>query len=76
MFYQAWKKKALTVYHTIPFFNNADKEALKTLWEKEKMQVTSIFSFFHNVLYPFQNNFQFLGYVYFVVYKSFESRPV
>ena len=24
----------------------------KTLWEKEKMPVTSIFSFFHNVFYP------------------------
>ena len=30
-----------------------DINLLKTLWEKEKMLVTSIFSFFHNVFYPF-----------------------
>ena len=29
---------------------------MKTLWEKEKMLVTSIFSFFHNVSYPFIHN--------------------
>ena len=27
---------------------------LKTLWEKEKMLVTSNFSFSHSVFYPFQ----------------------
>ena len=31
----------LSLYHTIPTFNNPDKEALfKILWEKEKMLVT------------------------------------
>ena len=35
-------------HHTILIFNNPIK-ALKTLWEKEKMLVTSIFSFTHNV---------------------------
>ena len=40
----------LTLYHTTATFNNPEKEALiKTLWEKEKMLVTSIFSFSHNV---------------------------
>ena len=29
----------------------------KTLWEREKMLETSIFSLSHNVLYPFQNKF-------------------
>ena len=38
------------------------KKALKTLWEKEKMLVTSIFSFSHNVLYSIlcKTNFNFL----------------
>ena len=42
----------LNLYHKIPTFNNPEKENLKTLWEKEKMLVTSIFSFSHNVFYP------------------------
>ena len=48
-------------YHTIPTFNHARKKhILKTLREKEKMLVTSIFSFFpHNVFHPFQTNFNF-----------------
>ena len=32
---------------------------LNTLWEKEKMLVTSIFSFSHNVFYPSKNKVQF-----------------
>ena len=41
---------ALTLYHTIPIFNDPEIESfLKTLWEKEKMLVTSIFSFTDNV---------------------------
>ena len=36
----------LTVYQTTPIFSDPlKKKALKTLWEKEKMLVTSIFSF-------------------------------
>ena len=40
----------LSYPHTIPTFNDPEKEGfLKTLWEKDKMLVTSIFSFSHNV---------------------------
>ena len=36
------------------------KKSFKTLWEKEKMLVTSIFSFSHNVFYPYRNKLQIL----------------
>ena len=39
----------IALYHTSP----EKQTLLKTLWEKEKMLVTSIFSFSHNVFYPF-----------------------
>ena len=42
----------------------------------EKMLVTSIFSFSQNVFYLCQNKFLFLGYIYCVVCKCFEFRPV
>ena len=42
--------------NTIPSFNDPEKEVfLKTLWEKEKMLVTSIFSFCRNIFYPISN---------------------
>ena len=40
---------------------------LKTFWEKEKMLVTSIFSFSQSVFYPSQNQFQILSHTYFIV---------
>ena len=53
----------LTLYHTISTFNPfpnkpwflrvCSRSLLKTLWEKEKLLVTSIFSFSHTVFYPF-----------------------
>ena len=49
---------------------------LKTLWEKEKMLVTSIFSFSHNVFYSSRHKFQFLSHNYFVICKCFEFGPV
>ena len=43
----------ITPYHTILSFNNPVEEGFsKTLWEKEKMLVTSVFYFSHNVFYP------------------------
>ena len=40
--------KHLTLYLPIPTFNDPMQEDFwKTLWEKEKMLVTSIFSFSH-----------------------------
>ena len=41
-----------TRYHTFATFNNPEEEILKTLMKKEKIQETSIFSFFQNVFYP------------------------
>ena len=38
------------------------RSLLKTLWEKEKMLVTSIFSFSHNVFYPSKKEFLFLTF--------------
>ena len=50
--------KELILYHTIPTFNTSkDEGLLKILWETEKMLVTSIFSFSHNVLYLPINKF-------------------
>ena len=67
----------LTLYHTFKTFNDPEKEAfLKTLWEKEKMLVTSIFSFSHNVFYPSQKEFLYLSYIYCVVCKCFQFGPV
>ena len=46
----------LNLYHTIPSFNDPvekPKSPLKTLWEKEKMLVTNIFSFSHKVYNSF-----------------------
>ena len=43
---------------------------------KEKMPVTSIFSFSHNVFYCSGNNFQFFSHIYLVVCKFFQFGPV
>ena len=59
---------SLTLYHTIPTFNNLEKEAfLKPLWEKKKMLLTSIFTFSHNVFYPFQSKFSFSNNVFYSI---------
>ena len=40
----------LTLYYTKPTFNDPERDwLLETLWEKDKVLVTSIFSFSHNV---------------------------
>ena len=44
---------SLTLYKRVPTFNDPwERSLLKTFWEKEKMLVTSIFSFYQNVFYP------------------------
>ena len=44
----------LAHYHTVPTFNNrCERGLLKRFYEKEKMLVTSIFSFSRNVFNPF-----------------------
>ena len=44
--------------------------------KQEKMLVTSIFSFSHNVFYHSQNKFQFLRYFHVVVCKCFQFGQV
>ena len=43
----------LYVHYAIPTFIDPEKSHLKTLWEKAKMLVNSIFSFSRNVFIPF-----------------------
>ena len=52
------------------------KRPFETLWKKEKMLVTSIFSFSHNVFYPSLNKYQFFCHIYYVVCKCFQFRQV
>ena len=60
----------LSRYHTIPTFNDPQERGLlKTLLKKEKMLVTSIFSFSHNVFYPIKDRNLHLSYNYFVICK-------
>ena len=42
------------------------RSLLKTGWEKEKMLVTSIFSFPHHVFYHFLNKLKIFSHFYFV----------
>ena len=62
--------------HNPDFKRPRKRRLLKTLWEKEKMLVPSIFSLSHNVFYPFRNKFQFLSPIHFVVCKCFQFAPV
>ena len=52
------------------FDDTEEKEFLKTSWGKEKMLVTSIFSFPHHVFYPVKD--KCLSNVWFVVCKYFQ----
>ena len=52
--------KELTLYHTIPTFDNPENEAFRKLCGKKgKMLVTSIFFISHNVYYHPEKNFCF-----------------
>ena len=63
----------LSRYRTIPTFNDPqERRLLKTLLKKEKMLVTSIFSFSHNVFYPIEDRNLHLSYNYFVICKCFQ----
>ena len=58
LFLKGMKKRESVWYKNDPFLNNprfsqaCKRNLLNTLCEKEKMLVTSIFSFSHNVFYP------------------------
>ena len=65
-----------TLYHIILTFNNPEKEVFgKKLWEKEKMLVTSIFSFSNNLFCSFKNKVLSLSHIYFVICKVFQFEP-
>ena len=49
----------LTLPYNPMFLRLCERNILKTFWKKEKMLVTSIFAFFHNIFNPSQNKFQF-----------------
>ena len=44
-----------------------ERVLLKLLWEKEKVLVTSIFSFSHNVFYPIKDKFHHLSHMWICV---------
>ena len=66
----------LSLYQTIPTLSTLERGLLETLWEKEKMLVSSIFSFSHNVFYPSQNIFQNFNHISIFVCKRFQFRQV
>ena len=51
------------------------EKRLKTLWEKEKMLVNSIFSFSYNVLYPSKYEFNFFCHIILFSVKAFNPLP-
>ena len=64
------KLPILTLNHTFPTFNEPKKETFwKTMWEKEKMLVTSIFSF--STMFPTHPK-ENLSHIYFVIWKFFQ----
>ena len=49
---------------------------METLLEKEKMLLTSIFFFSHNVLYPLNDKLYIFSYIYFVICACFQTWEV
>ena len=62
--------------HEPLFLRVRSKSLLKTLWEKEKLLVTSKFSSSHRVFYPFREPTAILVTSEIVVCKLFEFRKV
>ena len=63
----------LSLYHAIPTFKDSENGGFETFfWEKEKMQVTSIFSFSHSVFYSNKDSNRRSSNIYFVVCKCFQ----
>ena len=58
--------------HNDDFWRPGGKSLLKTLWEKKKMLVSSIFFFSRNVFHPMEDNFYVFSNVQFVVCKCFQ----
>ena len=58
--------------HNPNFYQPRERSILKTSWEKEKMLVTSIFSFSHNLFYPTKDRNRHFSNTAFVVCKCFQ----
>ena len=73
-------KYHISCYNSFPnnrcFLRPWDGRLLKTLWEKEKMMVTSIFSFSHNAFYPIKDKSYSLHHIYFAVCTCFQIGQV
>ena len=68
-----FKEYRLTLSQTSPgFLRVCNTGLLKTLWEKEKLLVTSNFSFSHSVFYPFGELSAIFNKFEIVVSKLFE----
>ena len=68
---------SLTLYHTVPTFNDSEKEVFrKHCGKRRKMLVTSIFSFSHNVFELIKNRSHYSNNILFVVRKCFEIAQV
>ena len=67
----------LTIYHIVPGFSDrpSGKGLLKTLWEKKKMLVTSIFFFSHNVFLHLRDKFNLWSMSWYYFCKYYEFRP-
>ena len=59
-----------------PFDTPGKQAFLKTLWEKEKLLVTSNFSFTHSVFYPFRELSAIFIKFKIVVCRLFQFGPV
>ena len=66
----------LTLFKKSLGFYVSSLQVLKTLQEKEKLLVTSNFSFSHNVFYPFQELSAIFIKFEIVVCKLFQFRSV
>ena len=74
----AWRSKhlSLTLSQTSPGFYVSAVQFLKTLQEKEKLLITSNFSFPHSVFYLFEELSAIFITFKFVVCKLFQFRRV
>ena len=70
--YAFYCKMSLTLSQTSPVFYVCSTSLLKTLWEKEKLLVTSNFSFSHSVFYSFQTLSAIFSKFEIVVRKHFQ----
>ena len=79
MSYRPTKTRFQQVWKPFPkqfiLFTTLRNKPFKTLWEKEKMLVTSIFSVSNNLSYPSKNKCPFLSQIYFVICKSSKASP-